>query len=123
MFVIFNHFKNVKLRLHFYSLKSGLPDSLLIENNVVFDVPNGRQKTISLNLNKYNFRIENQEEIAVVIQWLKSELNESEIRQSITIAAVPSSTNSIVFRDKSQSKWSKISGNISLGIVADSFKD
>lgn len=120
LFVIFNHFKFVKFRLNIYSVKNDLPDTLLINDNITFDVQQGRQTWINVDLTKYNIYLKGTDKIAVTIQWLKSETGDDP-KKSFNVAAVPSSSKSILFRDKSQSQWLKVGGNLSFNVTADCF--
>lgn len=120
LFVIFNHFKFVKFRLNIYSVKNDLPDTLLINDNITFDVQQGRQTWVNVDLTKYNIYLKDTDKIAVTIQWLKSETGDDP-KKSFNVAAVPSSSKSILFRDKSQSQWLKVGGNLSFNVTADCF--
>jgi len=122
MHVIFNHFDNVKFRLNIYSLKNGLPDTLIIKDNILLDVGHVRQKWINVDLTKYQIYLEGYKEVAVAVQWLKSTTG-SDPQKSFNIAAVPAIGHHILFRDKSQSTWLKVGGNLSMNFTADVYKD
>ncbi|MFD0751591.1 carboxypeptidase-like regulatory domain-containing protein [Mucilaginibacter calamicampi] len=122
MHVIFNHFDNVKFRLNIYSVKNGLADTLLIKDNILLDVGHVRQKWIHVDLTKYQIYLEGYKEVAVAIQWLKSTAGNNP-QKSFNIAAVPALGHHILFRDKSQSTWLKVGGNLSMNFTADVYKD
>lgn len=117
LYVIFNRFKLIKFRLNIYSVKNDLPDTLLVNDNIIFDVQQGRQTWINVDLKKYNIYLNGTDKIAVTIQWLKSETGDDP-KKSFNVAAVPSSSKSILFRDKSQSQWLKVAGNLSFNVTA-----
>jgi hypothetical protein len=122
MHVIFNHFDNVKFRLNIYSVKDGLPDTLIIKDNILLDIGHVRQKWINVDLTKYQIYLEGYEKIAVAIQWLKSTTG-NDPQKSFNVAAVPAIGHHILFRDKSQSTWLKVGGNLSMNFTADVYKD
>lgn len=122
MHVIFNHFDNVKFRLNIYSVKDGLPDTLIIKDNILLDVGHVRQKWINVDLTKYQIYLEGYEEVAVAIQWLKSTTG-NDPQKSFNVAAVPAIGHHILFRDKSQSTWLKVGGNLSMNFAAEVYKD
>ena len=122
MHVIFNHFNNVKFRLNIYSVKNGLPDTLIIKDNILLDVGHVRQKWINVDLTKYQIYLEGHEKVAVAIQWLKSTAGDDP-KKSFNIAAVPAIGHQILFRDKSQSTRLKVNGNLSMNFTADVYKD
>jgi len=120
MFVIFNHFKLIKFRLNIYSVKDNLPDELLINDNITFDVSGGRQIPVNIDLKKYNIYLNDRDKIAVTVQWLKSELGDN-LKRSFNVAAMHSSKNTILFRNKSQSQWQEVNGRLSFYVTADCF--
>lgn len=122
MHIIFNHFDNVKFRLNIYSVKDGLPDTLIIKDNILLDVGHVRQKWINVDLTKYQIYLEGYEKVAVAIQWLKSKTGDDP-QKSFNVAAVPAIGHHILFRDKSQSTWLKVGGNLSMNFTAEVYKD
>ncbi len=122
MHVIFNHFDNVKFRLNIYSVKDGLPDTLIIKDNILLDVGHVRQKWIKVDLTKYQVYLEGYEEVAVAIQWLKCTTG-NDPQKSFNVAAVPAIGHHILFRDKSQSTWLKVGGNLTMNFTAEVYKD
>ncbi|WP_457128474.1 carboxypeptidase-like regulatory domain-containing protein [Mucilaginibacter sp. HD30] len=122
MHVIFNHFDNVKFRLNIYSVKDGLPDTLIIKDNILLDVGHVRQKWINVDLTRYQIYLEGYDKVAVAIQWLKSKTGDNP-QKSFNIAAVPAMGHSILFRDKSQANWLKVGGNLSMNFTANVYKE
>lgn len=120
--VIFNHFKNIKFRLHIYSVKEGLPDTLIIKDDILFDVGEIRQQWVKVDLTRYQLYLQGLDKVAVAVQWLKS-VTGDDPKRSFNISAVPASSKYILFRDKSQSSWLKVAGNISMNLTADCFKE
>jgi len=122
MHVISNNYDNVKFRLNIYSVKNGLPDTLIIKDNIFLDVGHIRQRWINVDLAKYQIYLQGYTEVAVAIQWIKSEIGDDP-KRSFNVAAVPSLGQYILFRDKSQSTWLKVKGNLSMNFAADVYKD
>jgi len=122
MHVIFNHFNNVKFRLNIYSVKNGLPDTLIIKDNILLDVGHVRQKWINVDLTEYQIYLGGYDKVAVAIQWLKSKAGDDP-QKSFNVAAVPAIGHSILFRDKSQANWLKVGGNLSMNFTANVYKE
>jgi len=122
MHVIFNHFDNVKFRLNIYSVKDGLPDTLIIKDNILLDVGHVRQKWINVDLTEYQIYLGGYDKVAVAIQWLKSKAGDDP-QKSFNVAAVPAIGHSILFRDKSQANWLKVGGNLSMNFTANVYKE
>lgn len=120
MFVIFNHFKLIKFRLNIYEVRDQLPAELLINDDITFDVAGGRQMLVNVDLQKYSIHLLDKEKLAVTVQWLKSELGD-DLNRSFNVAAMHSSKNMILFRDKSQSQWQQVAGHLSFYLTAESF--
>lgn len=101
-------------------MKNNLPDQLLVNDDITFDVAGGRQMLETIDLEKYNIFIMGKKQIAVTVQWLKSELGD-DLKRSFNVAAMRSSKNTILFRDKSQSQWLEVNGHLSIYLTADCF--
>lgn len=122
MHVIFNHFQNIKFRLNIYGIKDGIPDTLIIKDNILLDVGHIRQQWVSVDLSKYQLYLQGFNKVAVAIQWLKSEIGDDP-KRSFNISAIKSAKNYILFRDKSQSTWLKVGGYLSMNVTAECFKE
>lgn len=120
MHVVFNHFKNIKFRLNIYGVKDGFPDTLIIKDDILFDVGEIRQQWVNVDLSKYQIYLQGLDKIAVSIQWLKS-ITGDDPKRSFNVSAVPAPSKYILFRDKSQSTWLKVAGDISMNVTADCF--
>jgi len=122
MFVIFNHFQNVKFRLNFYSVKSGQPDKLIVDKDILFDVTQ-KNGWIRVDLTKYNIYLDGYKEIAVAIQWVKSIKADTITKSSFGVSVTPVPFHAMFFRNKSQAEWEKHStAYVAFNITADSFK-
>jgi pimeloyl-ACP methyl ester carboxylesterase len=120
-FVAFNRFRSVKFRLQLYSVRQGLPDRPLLRRNVFVDVTQPRG-WVRVNLQADSLVLRGLEEVAVTLQWVRSEAQEGSPK-AFGIAAVPTPGHSILFRDKSQAPWRAVKpGNLSLYLTADSYQ-
>ncbi|RZK59008.1 MAG: alpha/beta fold hydrolase, partial [Hymenobacter sp.] len=120
-FVAFNRFKAVKFRLQLYSVRQGLPDRPLLRRNIFVDVTQPRG-WVRVDLQADSLVLQNLAEVAVTLQWVRSEAQEGS-QQAFGIAAVPTPGHSILFRDKSQAPWRAVKpGNLSLYLTADSYR-
>ncbi|WP_169728055.1 alpha/beta fold hydrolase [Pontibacter actiniarum] len=121
MHVVFNRFKYVKFRLNIYSVKNGLPDKPLLKEDVLFDVTE-KEGWVKVDLRKYHVFLQDQNQVAVTIQWLESEATEGE-RKAFSVSAVPVPTHAMLFRDKSQAQWKEVKpAYLSFYLTADAYK-
>jgi hypothetical protein len=119
-FVAFNRFRSVKFRLQLYSVRQGLPDRPLLRRNIFVDVTQPRG-WVRVDLQADSLVLRGLEEVAVTLQWVRSEAQEGSPK-AFGIAAVPTPGHSILFRDKSQAPWRAVKpGNLSLYLTADSY--
>lgn len=120
-FVAFNRFRAVKFRLQLYSVRQGLPDRPLLRRNVFVDVTQPRG-WVRVNLQADSLVLRGLEEVAITLQWVRSEAQEGSPK-AFGIAAVPTPGHGILFRDKSQAPWRAVKpGNLSLYLTADSYQ-
>ncbi len=119
--VAFNRFRSVKFRLQLYSVRQGLPDRPLLRRNIFVDVTQPRG-WVRVDLQADSLVLRGLEEVAVTLQWVRSEAQEGS-QKAFGLAAVPTPGHSILFRDKSQAPWRAVKpGNLSLYLTADSYK-
>ncbi|AMR27471.1 hypothetical protein A0257_10445 [Hymenobacter psoromatis] len=120
-FVAFNRFRSVKFRLQLYSVRQGLPDRPILRRNIFVDVTQPRG-WVRVDLQADSIVLRGLEEVAVTLQWVRSEAQEGS-QKAFGIAAVPMPGHSILFRDKSQAAWRAVKpGNLSLYLTADSYQ-
>ncbi|QHS56980.1 carboxypeptidase-like regulatory domain-containing protein [Mucilaginibacter sp. 14171R-50] len=91
----------VKLRLNFYTLKKGMPDQLMQNQNIFVDVPAG-QKDIHVNLEPYNIFAENN--FFVSLEWIENSKG-----HGLMFSAYLSlfGSGAIISRETSQADWEK----------------
>lgn len=120
MYLSFNRFQSVKFRLNFYSVKDGLPDKLIVDKDVLFDVTE-KKGWVKVDLTKYDLYLNGYNKIAVGIQWVKS-VSADTAGRSFSISVIPSAFHSMFFRDKSQASWKKHSSvYLAFNLTANSF--
>ena len=118
--VSLNEFKDVKLRLNFYTVENSLPDKLLNTEDIIINIKDGYLGWVKFDLEPYNIVLDKSlKEVAVTLQWIASE-KKSKDSERFGITA----TNSIfkrnsLFRDKGMSKWIKWKQNLSLYLTTE----
>ena len=98
-----NNFNYIKFRVNIYSLKNGMPDSLMCNKQIFATADNFKTGWAKIELEKYNIKVAN--EFVVTVQWIESRMEHKE--KPITIvpfAATPFSKSCFV-RIASQDKW------------------
>ena len=101
----------VKMRLNFYSLdKKGMPDKLLINENIIVDAPKNSGKLV-VDLTPYNIMVE--DDFLVSLEWIEDAPNSKRIWFSAALFATP-----IISRDTSQGTWNKM-GIAGVGFTVD----
>jgi hypothetical protein len=91
----------VKLRLNFYTLKNGMPDQLLQNQNIYVDVLAG-QKDIHVNLEPYNIYVDNN--FFASLEWIEN----SKGHGLMFSANLSLFGGSIISRETSQGSWEKV---------------
>jgi hypothetical protein len=91
----------VKLRLNFYSLKKGMPDQLLQNQNIYVDVLAG-QKDIQVNLEPYNIYVDNN--FFASLEWIENTKG-----HGLMFSAYLSlfGSGAVISRETSQAVWEK----------------
>lgn len=102
---------DVKMRLNFYSLdKKGLPDKLLINENIIVTPPKNAGKLV-VDLTPYNIMVE--EDFVASLEWIEDAPGTNKIKFSAAFLATP-----LVARQTSQGEWRKLTG-VGLGFTVD----
>lgn len=91
----------VKMRLNFYSLKKGMPDKLIINENIIVEVPKGSGKLV-VDLTPYNIMVE--DDFFASLEWIEDSPDSKRIWFSAALFATP-----IIARETSQGNWTKMS--------------
>jgi hypothetical protein len=89
---------SVKLRLNFYSVKDGLPDKILQQQNIFVTVKKGQGK-ISVDLTPYHIIVE--DKFFVSLEWIQN------ARGSGLMFSASLLSSAIIARETSQAKWEK----------------
>lgn len=104
----------VKLRLNFYSVKDGLPDQLLQNQNIFVTVNKGQEK-ININLEQYNIYVE--DKFFVSLEWI-----ENAGGRGVMFSAGLSlfGSGAIISRETSQATWEKVNiASIGFNVLAE----
>lgn len=113
IYIAQNQYKSVKFRIGIYSIKNDVPDQLLINKEIIFEIKDGYQGWFRVDLKPYEIYIgKEQEDIAVTIQWLESEkIDEKSKYFSIPAGLTPFDT--FYYRDKALGTWQTFNRNLS----------
>jgi hypothetical protein len=104
----------VKLRLNFYTVKNGLPDQLLQNQNIFVSVEKGQQE-IQINLEPYSIYVE--DNFFVSLEWIEN-ANGRGVMFSAYLSLFGS--GSVISRETSQAKWSKVGiAGVAFNILAE----
>jgi hypothetical protein len=97
--VVLNTSEKLQFRLNFYNIKDGLPNELIVKENIVFlvDVLEGE---FTLDLEKYNIVVE--EDFYSTMELLEEQKPEEEVCFSAGLLG-----NTMVYKYTSQGKWIK----------------
>lgn len=90
----------VKMRLNFYSLKKGMPDKLLINENIIVSVPKNSGRLV-VDLTPYNIMVE--DNFFASLEWIEDSPDSKRIWFSAALFATP-----IISRETSQGTWTKM---------------
>lgn len=89
----------VKMRLNFYSVKNGLPDKSLVNQNIIVSAPRSSGKLV-VDLMPYDIMVE--DDFFVTLEWIEDADNRK-IWFSAALLATP-----LVARQTSQGDWQKL---------------
>lgn len=104
----------VKLRLNFYSIKKGMPDQLLQNENIYVDVLPG-QKDIQVNLEPYMIYVDNN--FFASLEWIANSKG-----HGLMFSAYLSifGSGAVISRETSQANWEKVGlAGIAFNVLAE----
>lgn len=116
-----NAYKKLKFRVSFYSLTDGLPDKIIINKEMIFDVVDKRRGWVSFDLDPYDIYIQKMGSFAVTLTLLDDELEEP--NNWLVIPAAWTPNNGVVSRDRVMGDWGKRKGSIAMYLDVTSFID
>jgi hypothetical protein len=90
---------SVKLRLNFYSVKNGLPDKIIQQQNIFVTVKKGQQ-AISVDLTPYHIIVD--DNFYVSLEWIQRSKGAGLMFSASLLSSA------IISRETSQDKWEKI---------------
>lgn len=104
--IIKNTNTSLKYRLNIYSIKNGLPDKKIVNENIIFpiDVEKG---DFSLNLEPYRILVE--DDIYITIELIETPNEDDDINFSASLFG-----HAMIIRPTSQAEWEKV-GTIGVG--------
>ena len=105
-----NNFDKIKFRINVYSLMDNLPDSLIFNKDIYWDVTNSRTGWIKVDLESYLIRVNG--DFVISLQWVDSKISVKEDPLALIPASI-SLFNTSYFRLASQDKWRKFGARLS----------
>lgn len=119
-YIATTQFKKVLFRVCFYKVSEGkIISENILTQDIHWEIQGNNIGWNTLDLSSYNIILHDVDEIAVTLQWIKSEpINEKS--KFFSIKASNSVNKNHIFRDKSNSDWKTNNGNMSIFITAKS---
>lgn len=105
--IVENIYDTLKFRINFYDIKNGLPNKRLFDKNVIV-VTTLKEGKLTVDLSDYAIVVE--DDFIVAIEWIEDLGKTDGLRFSCGFLG-----KSIIARQTSQGKWTKITG-VSVGI-------
>lgn len=122
VYVQYNPFRQVRLRLLFYAVRDGRPAELLLPQDIQLVLTDRQRGWINVDLRPYNLQFGKGQKVVVALQWLDA-VGQTPGYQSFDVPALlPSPLHRIYTRDKSQANWKFYSARPSLYLNVQSWK-
>ncbi|MCJ8152508.1 alpha/beta fold hydrolase [Chryseobacterium sp. SSA4.19] len=102
-------YKNITLKLNIYSVKDNYPDQLILQENIIYKTSTTAWQTIDLK--KYRLTYRNLDKIAITLQLVDYEPEES-AKFIFGISAKKSLSKNLLYRYQSQGQWQLSDGDI-----------
>lgn len=113
-----NQFKSLKFRINIYEIEDDLPGSLIISDNIIFELKDEISGWQSIDLDPYNVYVDKEvKEFLISIQWLESE-KETKDSKFFAIPASTSPLHKIYYREKAMDEWKVQMGSLSMYVDA-----
>lgn len=105
-----NNFNYIKFRVHVYSVKNNMPDTLLSDQQIFAFVEDFKTGWNKFDLLPYNIRVDG--DFIITLQWVESRMDKKE--DPVTIIPMGMSMNKNAYaRVASQDKWKRMGFNLS----------
>ncbi|NVO84231.1 carboxypeptidase-like regulatory domain-containing protein [Hymenobacter terrestris] len=105
VYVQYNPFRQVRLRLLFYAVRGGRPAELLLSQDIQLVLTDRQRGWIKVDLRPHNLQFSKGQKVVVALQWLDA-VGVTPNYQSFDVPALlPSPLHRIYTRDKSQANW------------------
>lgn len=113
-----NQFKSLKFRINIYKIEDDLPGSLIISDNIIFELKDEISGWQSIDLDPYNVYVDKEiKEVLISIQWVESE-KETKDSKFFAIPASTSPLHKIYYREKAMDEWKVQTGSLSMFVDA-----
>ncbi|PCE66142.1 carboxypeptidase-like regulatory domain-containing protein [Sediminicola luteus] len=100
-----NQFKSVTFRMNVYAIEGKRPGKLLNTRDIVFQIKDGFLGWYKVDLSPFDIFLEKeQKEVAVTIQWLKSE-KQDENSKYFAISTKLATAKHFFYREKTMDEW------------------
>lgn len=106
-----NNFNLIKFRINVYSVRNGLPDTLINNKQIFTTIDNFKIGWIKIDLEEYNLAVSNS--VIVTVQWVESRMDKKEKPVTILPVAMTVFSKNCYVRIASQDKWKRMGMNLS----------
>jgi len=113
-----NDFASLKFRVNFYKVEDGSPTTLLVNQDILFEIREGYLGWFKVDLKPYGIYLDTEtEDIAVTIQWIESVKKDAGSKYfSISTSASPFDTS--FSRERTMGTWLKSGQSLSFYLNA-----
>jgi hypothetical protein len=106
-----NNFNFIKFRVNIYSVKDGMPDTMICNKQIFATVANFKIGWTKIDLEPYNIKVNG--EFIVTVQWIESRMDKKEKPITILPVAMTPFSKNCYARIASQDKWKRMGVNLS----------
>jgi CarboxypepD_reg-like domain len=106
-----NNFNSIKFRINVYSVKNGLPDTLINKKQIFAILDNFKTGWTKIDLEEYNLIV--RDGVIVTVQWVESRMEKKERPVTIVPVAMTLFSKNCYVRIASQDKWKRMGMSLS----------
>jgi CarboxypepD_reg-like domain len=106
-----NNFNSIKFRINVYSVKNGLPDTLINKKQIFATLDNFKTGWTKIDLEEYNLIV--RDGVIVTVQWVESRMEKEERPVTIVPVAMTLFSKNCYVRIASQDKWKRMGMSLS----------
>ena len=106
-----NDFDHLKFRINIYTIHNGLPDSNICDRNIIAEINDKKTGWNKIDLSSYNITV--QSDFIISLEWISYEATADLEKFKIFLPGSLSLFDTVLFRNASQSSWTKEMASIS----------